>query len=97
MNKEEIKELQEYNLDMLEALTSEEIYGGDYKSAVELKYLQKDYDKLQEQLQQKNHMIEELEKWLKELIKMYEYDVIIRERYEEMLEKLQELRGDSDE
>ena len=35
MSEEQLKELQEYNLEYLEAQASEEMFGGDFTSAVE--------------------------------------------------------------
>ena len=46
MSEEEISELQEYNLEYLEAQQSEELFGGDYTSAVELKYAKKEIERL---------------------------------------------------
>ena len=46
MSEEQLKELQEYNLEYLEAQQSEEIFGGDYTSAVELKYAKKEIERL---------------------------------------------------
>ena len=46
MSEEQLKELQEYNLEYLEAQSSEEIFGGDYTSAVELKYAKKEIERL---------------------------------------------------
>lgn len=50
MNKEEIKELQEYNLEYMEAILSEDIFGGDYTSSVKLEYANKTIEKLQQAL-----------------------------------------------
>ena len=44
MNKD-LNELLEYNNEYMEAQISEEIFGGDYTSAVELKYAQQELDK----------------------------------------------------
>lgn len=55
MSEEQLKELQEYNLEYLEAQQSEEIFGGDYTSAVELKYAKKEIERL-------NNIIEKLDK-----------------------------------
>ena len=41
-----LEELQAYNLEYLEAQNSEEIFGGDYTSAVELKYTNKEIERL---------------------------------------------------
>ena len=48
MSEEEIREAQEYNLEYMEAMSSEEIFGGDYTSAVELKYANKTIERLQQ-------------------------------------------------
>lgn len=49
MSEEEIEELIEYNLEYLEAVNSEEIFGGDYTSAVDLKYANKTIERLQQE------------------------------------------------
>lgn len=46
MSEEQLTELQEYNLEYLEAQQSEEVFGGDYTSAVELKYAKKEIERL---------------------------------------------------
>lgn len=95
MSEEQLKELQEYNLEYLEAQQSEEIFGGDYTSAVELKYAKKEIERL-------NNIINELEKDLIEYFKKeypdrkledynlenctYDYALVI-------LGRLQELKG----
>lgn len=58
MSEEQLKELQEYNLEYLEAVQSEEIFGGDYTSAVELKYAKREIERL-------NKRIKELEEGFK--------------------------------
>lgn len=45
MSEEEIRELEEQNLEYMEAQTNEELFGGDYTSAVELKYANKQIEK----------------------------------------------------
>ena len=50
MNKEDVQELMDYNLEYIEAQQSEEIFGGDYTSAVDLKYVNKQLDKYKEVL-----------------------------------------------
>ena len=83
MSEEQLKELQEYNLEYLEAQQSEEIFGGDYTSAVELKYAKKEIERL-------NNIINELEKKLLEL-RLTDVDgktIVYR-----LLDKLQELKG----
>lgn len=47
MNDKELNELLEYNLEYMDARLSEDVFGGDYTSEVELKHLEKAYDKLQ--------------------------------------------------
>ena len=46
MSEEQLKELQEYNLEYLEAQASEEMFGGDFTSAVELKQANKEIERL---------------------------------------------------
>lgn len=84
MSEEQLKELQEYNLEYLEAQQSEEIFGGDYTSAVELKYAKKEIERL-------NNIINELEKWLdkKEKLTFNSWNKGIHE----VQRKLQELKG----
>ena len=48
MSEEELKRLQEYNLEYLEAQASEEMFGGDYTSAVELKQAKQEIERLKE-------------------------------------------------
>ncbi len=55
MNEEKIRELQEYNLEYMEARISENEFGGDYTSAVELKHA----NKIIEQLQRENRELKE--------------------------------------
>ncbi len=50
MSEEQLKELQEYNLEYLEAQQSEEIFGGDYTSAVELKYAELKIEEMRKEL-----------------------------------------------
>lgn len=52
MNNEELDELIDYNLEYLEARNSEVIFGGDYTSAVDLKYANKEIEQLQRENQQ---------------------------------------------
>ena len=52
MSEEQLKELQEYNLEYLEAQQSEEIFGGDYTSAVELKHAKKEIERLNKKIEQ---------------------------------------------
>lgn len=79
MSEEQLKELQEYNLEYLEAQSSEEIFGGDYTSAVELKYAKKEIERLnkerendikynkylQKELAKSNNIIKEVREWTK--------------------------------
>lgn len=46
MSEEQLRELQEYNLEYLEAQASEEMFGGDFTSAVELKQAKKEIERL---------------------------------------------------
>ena len=46
MDDKELNELLEYNLEYMDARLSEDVFGGDYTSEVELKHLEKAYDKL---------------------------------------------------
>ena len=98
MSEEQLKELQEYNLEYLEAQQSEEIFGGDYTSAVELKYAKKEIERL-------NNIINELEKEIDRLLeRQYESERFAKEQgfdtylpaKENLLyvkNKLQELKG----
>lgn len=52
MSEEQLKELQEYNLEYLEAQASEEMFGGDFTSAVELKQAKKEIERLNKIRQQ---------------------------------------------
>lgn len=52
MSEEQLKELQEYNLEYLEARASEEMFGGDFTSAVELKQAKKEIERLNKIRQQ---------------------------------------------
>ena len=93
MSEEQLKELQEYNLEYLEAQSSEEIFGGDYTSAVELKYAKREIERLTKQnkalngmyeLTKKeyirlNNIINELEKYCNEEIE--DYDKNIKSQY----------------
>lgn len=90
MNNEELDELIEYNLEYLEARNSEDIFGGDYTSAVDLKYANKEI----EQLQQENKQLKDNWNELKEYCKNHYYGITTIG----VLEKMQELeRGDSNE
>lgn len=55
MSEEEVRKLQEYNNKYTEAMISEEVFGGDHTSSVELEYA----NKLIEQLQQENEKLKE--------------------------------------
>lgn len=50
MSEKELNEAIEYNQEYMEAMMSEEIFGGDYTSAVELKYANKEIEQLQQEL-----------------------------------------------
>lgn len=97
MNKEDIKELQEYNLKYLEARNNEEIFGGDYTSEVELEYVKKENQRLQQELERNKNIIDELEKYLNEVMESYGYETDITDRIEKIavkniLNKLKELK-----
>lgn len=98
MSEEQLKELQEYNLEYLEAQASEEMFGGDFTSAVELKQANKEIERL-------NNIINELEKWLKyKKEQMEEFELYKRKEtgafwystmgnIETFIERIQELKG----
>ena len=54
MSEENIQELMDYNLEYMEAQQSEEIFGGDYTSAVDLKYANKQIEKLEKAMEGKS-------------------------------------------
>ena len=54
MSEEKIQELMDYNLEYMEAQQSEEIFGGDYTSAVDLKYANKQIEKLEKAMEEKS-------------------------------------------
>lgn len=54
MSEENIQELMDYNLEYMEAQQSEEIFGGDYTSAVDLKYANKQIEKLEKAMKDKS-------------------------------------------
>lgn len=83
MNKEDINELLEYNNEYMEAQISEEIFGRDYTSAVELKYVKQELDKYK-------NIVDELEKWLKANDEHFAEALPFRET----LRKLKELKGE---
>lgn len=66
MSEEQLKELQEYNLEYLEAQQNEEIFGGDYISVVELKYAKKEIERL-------NKENEKLKNGLYKLLQLNKY------------------------
>lgn len=59
VNKEDINELLEYNNEYMEAQISEEIFGGDYTSAVELKYAQQELDEYKNRIDKAIEYIKE--------------------------------------
>lgn len=63
MSEEQLKELQEYNLEYLEAQASEEMFGGDFTSAVELKQANKEIERLNKLISQRE---KKWEKWTTE-------------------------------
>lgn len=102
MSEEELNESIEYNLEYMEAIQSEEIFGGDYTSSVELKYANKTIDRLQQENKQLKHIIDELEQWLeKTLNELKQNDIYDRTSYEmgqidilhEVSDKIEELKG----
>lgn len=60
MNDKELNELLEYNLEYMDARLSEDVFGGDYTSEVELKHLEKAYDKLQSNWNSLREIIKDL-------------------------------------
>lgn len=79
MSEEELNEAIEYNLEYMEAMQSEEIFGGDYTSQVELKYANKSIDKLEHQkqelinwLESKNNITLQQHKTIEPVIKVQE-------------------------
>lgn len=60
MSEEELKRLQEYNLEYLEAQQSEEIFGGDHTSAVELKYAEMKIEEMSKELINQDEYITKL-------------------------------------
>ena len=81
MNKEDIKELQEYNLKYLEAINSEEIFGGDYTSAVELEYVKKEHIDTIRRNEDKQSRIEKAVEYIKEYY-IFEDDGICYKKYD---------------
>lgn len=98
MSEEELNEAIEYNLEYMEAMQSEEIFGGDYTSSVELKYANKIIDRLQQENKQLKAKVDlltgkkiaEIDKEAKQIkikaIKQQNYKHIIDE-LEQYLEK----------
>ena len=81
MNNKELNELIEYNQEYMDARLSEDVFGGDYTSEVELKYLKKDYDNLQTRWNS-------LREWLEnEKLQMEGY-------FDTVLDKMNELEGE---
>lgn len=62
MSEEEIREAMDYNLEYMEAMSSEEIFGGDYTSAVDLKYANKEIEQLHQEIQQLKEDIEDYDR-----------------------------------
>jgi len=79
MNDKELNELLKYNQEYMDARLSEDVFGGDYTSEVELKYLQRNYDKLQSNWNS-------LREWIEDLYNKG-YDIKI------VLDKMNELEG----
>lgn len=78
MNKD-LDELLEYNNEYMEAQISEEIFGGDHTSAVELKYVK-------QELERYKNIIDELEKYIEKHF--------IGTIATNILNKLKELKGE---
>lgn len=88
MSEEQLKELQNYNLEYLEARSSEEIFGGDYTSEVELKYAKKEIERLNNDIKEllkenenkekvikvQDNIIKEVREKIKEFCWDYEYE-----------------------
>lgn len=89
MNKD-LDELLEYNNEYMEAQISEEIFGGDYTSAIELKYAK-------QELERYKNIVDELEnRMLLKINRHYnekQYVVCIAD-LEELYDKLKELKGE---
>lgn len=102
MSEEELNEAIEYNLEYMEAMQSEEIFGGDYISQVKLKYANKDIDELQKEnqrLQQENKQLKEekqnvINYIVKELVEINKHQYAKGSR---RLKKILELLGDNNE
>ena len=102
MNDKQLNELLEYNQEYMDARLSEDVFGGDYTSEVELKYLQKDYDKLQSNWNSLRELIEkEKTRLAKECSHTYE-DSLGKTKYvnedifnelDKILDKMNELEG----
>ena len=96
MSDEQLKELQEYNLEYLEAQSSEEIFGGDYTSAVELKYAKKEIERLRERTKNQDRIIASTNNRLfKAIERLQDYDIV--EDKEKVIEDtFAILRGDEE-
>lgn len=92
MSEEEINEAIEYNLEYMEAIQSEELFGGDYTSQAKLNYADKRIEQLQQRIEKAIEYIEN---------ETYEYDLTIKLQYfkDTYIGRylLQILKGDSDE
>ena len=53
IDEDELQELLDYNLEYMDALQSEEIFGGDYTSAIDLKYADRQNEKLKERIKER--------------------------------------------
>lgn len=67
MTREELERMTNYNLEFMEAELSEQLFGGDYTSAVELKYTEKYVDDLEQQIDELQNVRRMLEKIISEL------------------------------
>ena len=82
MNDKELNELLEYNQEYIDARLSEDVFGGDYTNEVELKHLQKDYDKLQSNWNS-----------LREWVEYQAEHTMQQHNYYGVLDKMNELEG----
>lgn len=100
MSEKELNEAIEYNLEYIEAMNSEEIFGGDYTSSVELKYANKTIEQLQNDLDAANSRTKELsERIIKaiEILKQYNVDFNSLWLCENIDHAIYTLKGDSNE
>ena len=95
MNKENINELLEYNNEYMEAQISEEIFGGDYTSAVELEYVKKENQRLQQELERYKNIVDELDNKLCSTWQLYyDHSRLTPFKCEDMLGLIEQIRND---